>query len=404
MRLERKTTSKVLEGHMASLKQMVSFAENKVDCRRYLQLIHLGENFDRQLCIRNKPTTCDNCENINSYDDMEVTKEAKDLGCLVKDLCVRGNFTMLHVADVYKGSKVKKILQCGHDKHKLYGAGSGMDKTDIHRILKDMVLKNILRDHVTYAGEFPVVYIQPGEKFDALNQRNLKISITITKKQLRPIPTVTEESYDSPDETEEPGPSKLPPLAAATVSKPNKATYTAFNKTKINNLKVECHEALLEECRKMALERNLTLSAIMNLTAIKTMSDVLPKTKEEFLKIPHVTVANYKKCGENFLAITKKFREQVDALEVAPKIVDKSKFFGSSYDDSGDWSSMSQSSGGIKRKSTWGGAKKGGYKKRKTYRKKKTATAKKGGWVKKGGGGKRGGGGGGLGLMPIHVK
>lgn len=154
----------------------------------------------------------------------------------------------------------------------------------------------------------------------------------------------------------------------------------------------------------MALERNLTLSAIMNLTAIKTMSDVLPKTKEEFLKIPHVTVANYKKCGENFLAITKKFREQVDALEVAPKIVDKSKFFGSSYDDSGDWSSMSQSSGGIKRKSTWGGAKKGGYKKRKTYRKKKTATAKKGGWVKKGGGGKRGGGGGGLGLMPIHVK
>lgn len=99
---------KTLEAHYENLKQMVSFAENVVDCRRYMQLIHLGEHFNRRICIENAATTCDNCENIDKYKTVEVTKQAKDLCRIVKDFSSNGNFTLLYVADVYKCVKVER--------------------------------------------------------------------------------------------------------------------------------------------------------------------------------------------------------------------------------------------------------------------------------------------------------
>ncbi|XP_028135516.1 recQ-like DNA helicase blm-1 [Diabrotica virgifera virgifera] len=405
---ERNSSAKAREGHNNNLKQMVSFAENVVDCRRYLQLIHLGENFNRQLCIRNKATTCDNCENFESYNSLEVTKEAKELGTLTKDLCMRSNVTMLHVVDVYKGSKLKKILQMGHDKHRFYGAGASLNKPDIHRILKKLVLGNVLEDQVTCNGEFPVVYIRVGKKFDLLHSSSFKITLPVSKKAVTKVNT--EEKIETVDIDDSPGPSYVPESPAAlpkmlpVATNQNKNTvYAKYNKVKINKLKVECHEALLEECRKMALERNLTLSSIMNLTAIKTMSDVLPRTKEEFLKIQHVTAANYKKCGENFLTITKKFSQAVDALVTASKLSETS----SAADNDNDWcSSQPSSSRGTKRKSTggsrWTGKRaKGTWKRRKTRSpRKKTTGSKKGSWSK----GKGGKSGGGIGLMPVHFK
>ncbi|KAG5889744.1 hypothetical protein JTB14_018966 [Gonioctena quinquepunctata] len=384
MRLE-KANRKTLDGHFDSLKQMVSYAENIVDCRRCIQLLHLGENFDRQICIRNGATKCDNCENINKHKMLDVTKEARDLGMLVKDLGSRGNVTLLHVADVYKGSKAKKILERGHDKHRCFGLGAGMERTDIQRVLKDLILKSVIADDVIYT--------------------ELSVSKTIAK------PTAKEKKDTSYSELEtsieeQPGPSRPAPVT-------KKATLSKFNKTKISNLKVQCHEDLLEECRRLALERNVTLSSIMNLSAIKTMSEVLPKTQEEFLKIQHVTAANYKKFGEFFLVITKKFREQVDALETVEKIPKVPSF--SSFDDEEDWCiQSSQASKGTKRKSTGGWAR-GGKRFKSSGRKRKPRSPKK--WKKssprkaagsavrgkKGGGGGKGGGG--LGLMPVlHVK
>lgn len=169
-----KAQHKTLEGHFDNLKQMAVYCENQVDCRRYLQLIHLGEKFDRKICIQNSATTCDNCENFRAYDATDVTKHAKDLARLVSDLSQNQNVTMLHVAEVYKGSMLKKIVDYGHDKHPLHGAGKGLSKPDIHRILKELIFKNVLGDFCTFNREFPVVYIKKGTKYNAINASNGK--------------------------------------------------------------------------------------------------------------------------------------------------------------------------------------------------------------------------------------
>lgn len=44
-----------------NLCRIISYCENKTDCRRVLQLNYFDEQFDRKHCITNKETACDNC-------------------------------------------------------------------------------------------------------------------------------------------------------------------------------------------------------------------------------------------------------------------------------------------------------------------------------------------------------
>lgn len=148
------------------------------------------------------------------------------------------------------------------------------------------------------------------------------------------------------------------------------------------------------------------------------MSDVLPRTKEEFLKIQHVTVANFNKFGEYFLKITQDYRKKVDELESKMKASSLANQFSSGkIDDHEDWVIPSSQSQGVKRKSPssfkrGGGAKryKGNFKRRKRKSPgKKKSTPKKTFSPKKVAAGKKNvsskGGGGGLGLMPVlHFK
>lgn len=44
-----------------NLMSMLSYCENIVDCRRVLLLKHFGEQYNREKCLENEATTCDNC-------------------------------------------------------------------------------------------------------------------------------------------------------------------------------------------------------------------------------------------------------------------------------------------------------------------------------------------------------
>jgi RecQ zinc-binding len=53
----------------------VSYCENNLDCRRFLQLLHLGEKFNTSNCNR----TCDNCSKVHSLVEKDVTDIARHL-------------------------------------------------------------------------------------------------------------------------------------------------------------------------------------------------------------------------------------------------------------------------------------------------------------------------------------
>lgn len=301
IQFDRNANKSALEGHFNSLQQMAMYCENTTDCRRYLQLMHLGEKFDRSICIANKDTSCDNCQNTNRSVVMDITKPAKELAQIIKDIGKSENLTMIFVGEIYKGANTKKIVAKGYDKYKLHGAGKNYHKTDIQRILKQLLFKKIIQDYATYVGEFPVVYVKMGNNFNALFDTNMKLTIDV----VQPL-------------TSKPKPPG--PLPLATTS--NTSNTETPRSIKLALLKVRCHEELLEQCRLFAVQRNVTLSSVMNLSAIKTMSDMLPANRAEMLTIQHVTAANFDKFGADFLAITTKYRDEVDQATVAAIVED----------------------------------------------------------------------------------
>lgn len=264
--------------HIENLHRIVQYCENYTDCRRAQQLNYFGENFNRQICISSARTICDNCSNIKLYKMIDATEACKSLVKLIYDICRIRNFTLIHIADVYKGSGIKKIVDSGHDKHPLYGTGKSWDKNDILRLLHKLVMEEFLREEIVVAMDVPVSYLKIGPKVDKLMTGNIKIEFPIKIKAAKDKKEQLQISTAKPKTTNE----------------------------QLKKIQEECYEELLECTRKMAHAKNMTVSAVMNMQALRAMAEKLPESPTEMMQLPHVTKANFEKFGHELLEITMK--------------------------------------------------------------------------------------------------
>lgn len=53
--------------HKKSFRYMMDYCQDKVKCRREILLQYLGDEYNRQDCLANEETTCDNCRNLVSF-------------------------------------------------------------------------------------------------------------------------------------------------------------------------------------------------------------------------------------------------------------------------------------------------------------------------------------------------
>lgn len=51
----------IKEVHIDNLRKIVQYCENKVDCRRSMQLNYFAEHFTSEQCLKDRRTACDNC-------------------------------------------------------------------------------------------------------------------------------------------------------------------------------------------------------------------------------------------------------------------------------------------------------------------------------------------------------
>ncbi|KAM6581019.1 hypothetical protein CsatA_004793 [Cannabis sativa] len=135
-------SGRILETNTENLLRMVSYCENDVDCRRLLQLIHFGEKFDPSACKK----TCDNCLNIKSCVEKDVSELAKQLVELVK--LTGQQFSSSHLLEVYRGSLSQFVKKYKHEKLGLHGAGKHLGKGEASRILRHLVTEDILAEEV----------------------------------------------------------------------------------------------------------------------------------------------------------------------------------------------------------------------------------------------------------------
>uniref|UniRef100_A0A182P6N5 RecQ-like DNA helicase BLM n=1 Tax=Anopheles epiroticus TaxID=199890 RepID=A0A182P6N5_9DIPT len=403
--------------HMNNLFRMVNYCENVTDCRRTQQLEYFAEYFTSEQCLSNRATACDNCLMQGNYKTLNVTDDCIMVAKAVRDLCGgRNRFTLLHLVEVLKGSENKKVLENGHNRTAYHGKLKAWERCDIQRLLRKLVIDEYLKEDLIFSNDIPQAYLRIGSKIEALVNRRVRIEFSIKEKFAgRGKLTKT----DAP---------------AGTAASAQESTQIAIQ---LKDLQNRCYNDLLEICRAIAMQKNATLASIMNIQALKAMSEKLPESPAEMLTLPHVTKANFEKYGKQLLEITQNYaaeklmlmmdtqdQEEEEASTMIDGGTDDSDGSGGGDDDGTDWGSLARAAsqgggsgrgGGYKRRSSWGaggGTRAKKFRKTTTRRKAATAgTSKRGGGAKRGaaasgkrGGGSRAppkGGGGSFGLLPM---
>ncbi|GBM52734.1 Bloom syndrome [Araneus ventricosus] len=264
--------------HFDNLYRMVYYCENKTDCRRVWMLGYFGEIFDKQLCLNDPVTACDNCFSKEVFENCDITEDAKAIvQCVAKIVDHRRgkNYTLPYFVDIYKGAKTQKILAAGHDKLELHGKGQPMNRSDAERLLRKLVLDQFLHEDLYINKmDLPITYIYLGKRAKELLSGKIKIVMPFhkgikTKKQL--------------------------PIA------------TPIKDKEILQLIEKCYNELIETSKVIAAERNIHYTNVINVEALRQMSREMPMTEEDMLTIPHVTRAVYEKYGKRFLDITERY-------------------------------------------------------------------------------------------------
>ena len=105
--------------HFNNFNQMINYCEEKLECRRVLQLQYFGEAYDRNRCGQMKGMECDNClrRETGAMESRDITDVSKNLVEAVMRM-ERGHsnrFTMIQLVDVWKGGKSAKTVESGWD-------------------------------------------------------------------------------------------------------------------------------------------------------------------------------------------------------------------------------------------------------------------------------------------------
>ncbi|XP_074109128.1 Bloom syndrome helicase isoform X2 [Cotesia typhae] len=290
MMMADQSSKDAMQNHLDNLAKMIFFCENKTDCRRVLQLRYFGEIFDRKFCISNQATTCDNCRNKDNFTMTNMTEDARAIVRAVRDIIQarKCNLTLIYLMEVLKGCDLKKIRESGMNRDVLFGRFKAWNKSDIDRFLHQLVFENYLSEDLQNIKEIVVAYVKLGERAKVLMTTDVKVMFP-TRLETNNRLTVTVSSATKPD---------------------NKA---------LKELQDRCYAELMRDITGIAEALDIPAASIMSNIAVRAMSQQLPATKEEMLKIPHVTEANYNKYGKVLLQITERFAAEKVAMEMEAK-------------------------------------------------------------------------------------
>ncbi|KAK9677216.1 hypothetical protein RND81_11G128900 [Saponaria officinalis] len=308
-------SGRIIGTNMENLLCMVSYCENEVDCRRLLQLGHLGENFNSLNCGK----TCDNClKNISSI-EKDVTNTAKQLVELVK--ATRQQFSSAHILEVFRGSLSQYVKKQKHNSLSLHGAGKNLAKGEASRVLRHLVVEDILVEEVKKSDVYGSVssILKVNESKSRLlfsgNQRIIlrfpapakTAALKLTKTNATPAKSSLANGKTSPPQSD----------ASA---KPESEADTALSIKLYAALKV-LRTVLMKEGGDRVMAYHIFGNA-----PLEQISRRVPRTKEELLEINGIGKAKVSKYGDRVL----------ETVEAVVKEFGKSDKNNSSSNDSSD--------------------------------------------------------------------
>ncbi|XP_050679421.1 recQ-like DNA helicase Blm [Leptidea sinapis] len=354
--MERNSSAESKRVHVENLLRMVELCESVSECRRAAVLAYLGERPRPGLCA-----ACDNCRLKHQYKPVDVSEECKLIVRALRD-AGRASFTLLHVADVLRGSMVQRLGALRdspvHSRCKSWPRG------DPQRLLRQMVVRGLLAERLVVTNDIASAYVTLGPNVDKLMSGNLRVVFPMKVDQKGSV--VTSSRSGTAGRADE----KETPVLAL-----------------IKRIEERCYADLVEACREMGAARGASLAAVLPQAALKAMAARLPDCERDMLALPHVTRANYHKYGADLLRITAAYAvekmgllmQYQDELEEEKKKEDVFDEHESGSDT--DWAGLARDAdmsgvGGARGRGRGRGrAARGGVRKR--YKRKRPSSAKK---------------------------
>lgn len=153
-----------------SIARVVSYAQNRVECRRQQQLAYFGEAFDARDCKR----TCDNCAAALTGVERDVRVVALGLLAIVRVMSTsRANCTLASVLHVARGGNAKALLAMVQAMPALgphRGCAESLAPSDCERVLMQLTTMNVLDTEVrkvpNVAKRAPLNCLLPGRRAD----------------------------------------------------------------------------------------------------------------------------------------------------------------------------------------------------------------------------------------------
>lgn len=125
------------------LDAIIRYAES-YNCRRIPLLNYFGENYKKEKC-----KMCDNCEK-EEKNLVDVTTEAqKFLSCMKRTGEI---FGAMHITDILRGSKSKKIIDKNHHLLSTYGIGKDVSKEQWLGLSRQFIQQNIIEKDFEYGS------------------------------------------------------------------------------------------------------------------------------------------------------------------------------------------------------------------------------------------------------------
>lgn len=125
---------------------------------------------------------------------------------------------------------------------------------------------------------------------------------------------------------------------------PATSTSKTSNSTALKELQDKCYAALMTDVKGIAGALDVSVSTIINMIAIRAMSQQMPTTVADMMKIPHVTKANFEKYGKALLQITQRFAAEKLVLMNELAEAEKQMEQQDDEDFDGDWTDNTPSS------------------------------------------------------------
>lgn len=349
-----------------SLREVVQFCENRIDCRRQLVLQYFGENFDPLQCNK----TCDNCENRSEVRMVDRSNEAKAVIGLLHGLGSGEKITLVQLIDVFRGSGAKKYAHFARNPN--FGSGRDLTRTEAERLLQNMCAQNILQQfNVSNAMGYVSTYIRNGKDARDVERGLKKVVLAVDnsmsppdltdgfpaiqttlptrnktlskRKKQPPQPTADLVINSDPlfdDEDSEYLPSASPAKKTRTVNsktkKPNsgkakkerlsqevilieddadstqipksQTKKTQKEKSKSSTTAADLYNAVLKRREEICMRDKLSVARVMDNKTVKEISMAMPTSLTELARIKGIDDNKLVRYGPDIIDIVKRYK------------------------------------------------------------------------------------------------